>query len=50
MLESHICCKVWGLAVAAPPLSVSRLGDVEVLRRDMEARACLLSLQQQFPG
>lgn len=34
MQERHICCEVWGLTVAVPPLLVFHRDDVEVLRRD----------------
>lgn len=34
MLERHICCEVWGLAVAVPPLLVFHREDVEALRKD----------------
>lgn len=50
MLERHICCEVWGLAVAVPPLLVFHREDVEALKEGWELTPAFLSLQQQFPG
>lgn len=50
MLERHICCKVWGLAVAVLPVLELHMEDADMLRRDVEIGSCLLSLQQHFPG
>lgn len=49
MLERHICCQVWGLAVAALPLLVLYMEDVDMFRRDVETHSSLPSLQQHFP-